>query len=347
MTGMMQTLVPRAEQIIAMEQATEDAGMKEESFLKDAAEAGEELMALHIQETCNVHAVLYLSPPCEVEESTEEQDFADWICSRRDSDKDFGFMPFSDSESTEEVQGDCNYSGLDLDLDVETRADCSHVDLDNDLDAESDDATRTSVSRKRARGGSSRAKMAVDVETRADCSHVDLDNDLDAESDDATRTSVSRKRARKGSSRAKMAADAEACTTTSPTGQHAPVNKMITDRVRCFKCVFNDLHAEGIVEMERNSDDSKNSIFGWASMTTTEAHIEAFSARMEAEIKEQFSGCQNRKAGFHKWLANYKIGCTLATSSKNTDGATKGDRFYATILNVPRVFTFNSERCGR
>ena len=302
MTGMMQTLVPREEQIIGIEQAAQDAGMKEESFLKDAAEAGEELMALHIQETCNVHAVLYLSPPCEVEESTEEQDFADWICSRRDSDKDFGFMPFSDSESTEEVQGDCNYSGLDLDLDVETRADCSHVDLDNDLDAESDDATRTSVSRKRAR---------------------------------------------KGSSRAKMAADAEACTTTSPTGQHAPVNKMITDRVRCFKCVFNDLHAEGIVEMERNSDDSKNSIFGWASMTTTEAHIEAFSARMEAEIKEQFSGCQNRKAGFHKWLANYKIGCTLATSSKNTDGATKGERFYATILNVPRVFTFNSERCGR
>ncbi len=302
MTSMMKTLVPHEHQIIGIEQAAQYAGMKEETFLKDAAEAGEELMARHIQETCNVHAALYVSPPCEVEEFTEEQDFADWICSRRDSDKDFGFMPLSDSESTEEVQGDCDYSGLDLDLDVETRADCSHVDLDDDLDAESDDATRTSVSRKRARKGSSRAKMAV---------------------------------------------DAEACTTTSPTGQHAPVNKRITDRVRCFKRVFNDLHAEGIVEMERNSDHSKNSIFGWASMTTTEAHIEAFSARMEAEIKEQFSGCQNPKAGLHKWLANYKIGCTLATSSKNTDGATKGERFYATILNVPRVFTFNSERCGR
>ena len=322
MTSMMQTLVPREEQIIGMEQATEDAGMKEESFLKDAAEAGEELMARHIEEeACKVHAALYVSPPSGEDEEfmREEQEFEDWVCSRRDSDKDFGFMPFSDSESTEEVQ--------------------VNLDLDLDLDAESDNT------RKRARSESSDAKTAVDVEARADCSQVDLD--LDAESDDAPGTPVSRKRARKGSSRAKTAVDAKACATTGPAGRHAPVCKRLTKKVGYYKDVFDDLHAKGIVEIQRNTDDANNSIFGWASMTTTQENIEAFSARIEATFKVHYSTNKDPIGDFFKWLCTHKIGCTKTSASKETGSGDKIQRFKDTLLNVPRVFTFHSERGGR
>ena len=317
-----------------MEQAVEDAGMNEESFLKDAAEAGEELMARHIEEeACKVHVALYASPPSGEDEEFMggEKDFEDWVCSRRDSDKDFGFMPLSDSESTEEVQVDLDL-GLDLDVGL-------------DLDAGSDNV------RKRRHSESSGAKAAVDIEARADCSQVDLDLDLgldlDTESDDAPRTPVSRKRARKGPSLAKTAVDAKACATTGPAGRHAPVCKRLTNKVRYYKNVFDDLHAKGIVEIQRSTDDANNSIFGWASMTTTEEHIEAFSARMEAELNVHFSKCKNPKAEFSKWLTNYQIGCKKIIDIKSTDGGEKFQRFYNGVLNVPRVFTFHSERGGR
>ena len=336
---MMQTLVPREEQIIAMEQAAEDAGMKEESFLKDAAEAGEELMARHIQEeACNVHVALCVSTPSgEVEEfMVEEQDFEDWICSRRDSDNDFGFMPLSDSEPTEEVQ----------------------VDLD--LDAESDNMRTTESSE------SSGAKAAVDIEARADCSQVDLDLDLDldpdAESDDAPETPVSRKRGRKhdapgtpvsrkrgrkGSSCAKAAVDAKACASTGTGGRHAPVCKRLTNKVRYYKDVFDDLHAKGIVEVQRSTDDANNSIFGWASMTTTQEHIEVFTARIEATFKVHYSTNKDPNGDFFKWLCTHKIGCMKTTASTETGNRDKIQRFKETLLNVPRVFTFHSERGGR
>lgn len=330
MTSIMQTLVPREERIIGMEQAVEDAGMYEESFLKDAAEAGEERMARHIEEeACKVHVGLYVSPPLGEDEEfmAEEQDFEDWVCSRRDSDKDFGFMPLSDSESTVEVQ-------VDLDL-----------GLDLDLDAESDNM------RKRRRIESSEAQAAVDIEARADCSQVDLDLDLDlgldTGSDDAPGPLVSRKRGRKGSSRAKTTVDAEACASKGPTGKHAPVCKRLTSKVRYYKDLFDDLHAKGIVEIQRSTDDAKNSIFGWASMTTTQEHIEAFSARIEATFKVHYSTNKDPIGDFFKWLCTHKIGCMKTSASTETGSGDKIQRFKDTLLNVPRVFTFHSERGGR